>query len=298
MPMSPMAMCQLLCGAGDGFQYTNSAFPFGTSGFPKNLACGDFLFVSYISAQSSGDFFIVCFMYQLSGIQEQQNWEETTKKHPKLGKPLWPYQTMHQCCGSFSGWVFWMDVASTGGRYLWPSPKKTWWFQRFLHVYTQDLRKLSTNMSKTLKLLIGRLWCSILGCGDLYHRVSIQVLKKLQGRRSCRSFGQWIASSTWCCRHQFLASCWPRPILKDQNTTSFTFHVSRSLFRVVPGSSSGGLRQCLSFKARNQFFNSGSGALKKLNFTFFVVVSLYIYIYISVNIVVGGLFWENHGGGC
>lgn len=238
--------------------------------------------------------FVLCISFQ-----ESRN-NKTGKKPPKNIQSLENHCDLIKQCisvaAAFLGGFFWMDVASTGGRYLWPSPKKTWWFQRFLHVYTQDLRKLSTNMSKTLKLLIGRLWCSILGCGDLYHRVSIQVLKKLQGRRSCRSFGQWIASSTWCCRHQFLASCWPRPILKDQNTTSFTFHVSRSLFRVVPGSSSGGLRQCLSFKARNQFFNSGSGALKKLNFTFFVVVSLYIYI--SVNIVVGGLFWENHGGGC
>lgn len=61
----------------------------------------------------------------------------------------------------------------------------------------------------------------------------------------------------------------------SKNTTVSRF-TTDPLFRVVPGSSSGGLRRCLSFKARNQFFNSGSGALKKWNFTFFVVISLYI----------------------
>ena len=145
---------------------------------------------------------------------------------------MWPYQeTASVLRQLFGDWFF---------GWMWPPesqvfvaiPKQPWWFQRFLRVKHARLEEMIYKYQKhgykppkkILKRLIGRLWCSILGGGDLYHRVSIQVLKKLQGRRSCRSFGQWIASSTWCCRHQFLASCWPRPILKDQNTTGFTVH--------------------------------------------------------------------------
>lgn len=105
---------------------------------------------------------------------------------------------------------------------------------------------------------------------------------------SLESAGTKVLQKLWpmdCFVHMVLSppiSCLMLTSSYPQGSKHNSFHVSQQItVSCGLGSSSGGLRQCLSFKARNQFFNSGSGALKKLNFTFFVVVSLYIYIYIS-----------------
>ena len=288
MPMSPMAMCQLLCGAGEGFQYTNSAFPFGTSAFPKNLACEIFNFCSYISAHI---FLETSSLFGLYASAFRNNKTGTHRTHRQKTSKAWKTtvtlsknaSVLRQLFGDGFGWMW--PPESQVFVYLWPSPKKTWWFQRFLHVYTQDLRKWSTNMSKT--------WVNTT-------KENIETFDwKTLMFKNCRDEGLAEALANGLLRPHGVVATNFLPhvdlVLSSRIKTTTSLHVSQQIHSFVCwGSSSGGLRQCLSFKARNQFFNSGSGALKKLNFTFFVVVSLYI----SVNIVVGGLFWENHGGGC
>lgn len=124
MPMSPMAMCQLLCGAGDGFNIPTLRSLLVPLRSQKTLACEIFIFFIYFCTYISGDFFIVCF--KSISFQEQQNWDSPDsppKNHPKLWKTT---VTLSRECISRLRQLFGWGLDGCGlqrDRYLWPSPK-------------------------------------------------------------------------------------------------------------------------------------------------------------------------------
>lgn len=183
--------------------------------------------------------------------------------------------------------AFWV-----GFGWMWPPegqvfvaiPKKPWWFQRFLHVKHARLEEMiykyvknmgENHQEKILKLLIGRLLMFHFGWWRSLSQSQHPSLEKTAGTKVLQKlwpmdcFVHMVLSPPISCL--MLTSSYPQGSKHNQFPRFTTDHCF-----VCWGCSSGGLRQCLSFKARNQFFNSGSGAPKKLNFTFFVVLSLNI----------------------
>lgn len=92
-------------------QYTNSAFPFGTSAFPKNLACEIFNFFSCISAHiflETSSLFVLkvsAFGNNKTGTHRthRQKTSKALKNHCDLIK------RMHQCCVAFWVGFGWMS---------------------------------------------------------------------------------------------------------------------------------------------------------------------------------------------
>ena len=306
MPMSPMAMCQLLCGAGDGFNISTLRSLLVPLRSQKNPCLWDFQFLFiYFCTYISGDFFIVCF--KSISFQESRN-NKTGKKPPKNIQSFEkPHVTLSRECisvaAAFLGVVFWMDVASREPG-ICGHPQKTMVVSKIpscLHARLEEMiYKYVKNMGTNHQRKYWNFWLEDFDVP--FWVVEIFITESAsKSWKNCRDEGLAEALANGLLRpHGVVATNFlPHVDLvlssRIKTTTVSTFH-NRSTVSCGLGSSSGSLRQCLSFKARNQFFNSGSGAPKKLNFTFFVVVSLYIYI--SVNIVVGGLFQANHGGGC
>ena len=141
MPMSPMAMCQLLCGAGDGFNIPTLRSLLVPLRSQKTLACEIFkiihMFLHKVLETSS------LFVLKVSAFRNSKTGTHRTHRTKKPSKALKKNtcDLIKKCisvAAAFWGWV-WMDVASRARNLC--HPKKPWWFQRFLHVYTQDLRK-------------------------------------------------------------------------------------------------------------------------------------------------------------
>lgn len=287
MPMSPMAMCQLLCGAGDGFNIPTLRSLLVPLRSQKTLPVRFSIFVHIFLHIYFWRLLhcLVC-MHQLSGTTKLGLTGLTAKKHPKLWKPHVTLSknasVLRQLFGDRFGWMWPPEsqvfvpsqktmVVSKIPSCLHARVEKIIYKCVKKHGWKPPRKNIETFDWKTLMFHFG-LWRSL----------------SQSQHPSLESAGTKVLQKLWpmdCFVHMVLSppiSCLMLTSSYPQGSKHNSFHVSQQItVSCGLGSSSGGLRQCLSFKARNQFFNSGSGALKKLNFTFFVVVSLYIYIYIS-----------------